>query len=388
MKAPPIGHNSRRITLDIAIEENRRRGLLLSQRDVLIKMSRDPRVKMKHMRVVAEVIEHTNGQTGLAYPGRKRLAEVTGYFIMDVLKDEAGPYSESTVAKVISDLIMWGYLVSEKRALPGSGRAIAHYAIAIPTIEDLQAEITAYVERIRNRGKVGPPNIQGHLELPPPDVPPYGNNADVPTVGTVPTGVKVTNSDFPTGGKVVTSDVPPYGNNADVPTGGNVPTGNPANVPTGDPANVPTGDPTVTSKGELEKGTRYTPPTPSRSERVCVDGPTHLGHGVTFDGETIRHPKFAINIPSIELRVFAHPSITKDMIVAAAKAAALQWAVELENGGFFDRVVPGNVAGVIVGTLMRTLRNSEAHKAQLDKQRGPPTQGHRGRVRFSTGEKS
>lgn len=228
-----IGHNSG-VSLDAVVEENLRRGLLLTQRDVLMRMSRDPRVKMKHMRIIVEIIERTNSQTGLAYPGRKRIAEDTRFIIPDVL-ESPDPYSESSVAKVISDLIKWGYLVSERKAPREGGRAIAHYSIAIPTVEQLQQEITAYVESIRKRGKIGPPPIQTRL--------PFGDD--------VPNGRNVKSVDVPDGRNIRPPNVPPCRNDSDVPAGRNirsdVPTGVRSDVPTGDPPVVPTGGPTGTS---------------------------------------------------------------------------------------------------------------------------------------------
>lgn len=385
-----IGHNSG-MSLDAVVEENLRRGLLLTQRDVLMRMSRDPRIKMKHMRIIVEIIERTNAQTGLAFPGRKRIAEDTRYIIPDVL-ESPDPYSESSVAKIVSDLIKWGYLVSERKAPREGGRAIAHYSIAMPTVEQLQQEITAYVESIRKRGRVGPPAIQARLPFGD-DVPNGGNDrlVKVPPCGNdsdVPAGRNVSR-DVPDGRNIRPPDVPPCRNDSDVPAGGNirpdVPTGDPAVVPTGVPADVPTGDPTVTSKGTSLGTSSLSPPTPSRAEAQASEqrgGLLDLGHGVSFDGETIKHACFAIHVPSIEMRLMG-VSVSKERVFATAKASALQWAVEIENGKSASLVVPQYIPGAISSALIREARYAEAHSAGMERRRAAQSSDHRGRVRFS-----
>ena len=120
---------------------------MLTQRDVLINCIRDPRLKPRHRLILAAIIEHTNARTGVAFPGRRALAqESTWYDGHDLVERH---YTEPGVGKTVSELIDFGYLAWTKRA-PDTGRkALAHYAIVKPSVEELQAQITAYILKIR-----------------------------------------------------------------------------------------------------------------------------------------------------------------------------------------------------------------------------------------------
>ena len=159
------GHNSE-IGFDAIVEENLRRGLLLTHLEVLMRAGDDPRLEKRHYRLLIKIIQRTNNETGMAFPGRKKLADDTKLYAEGVEGDKG--YSESTIAKIISELIEFGYLVYERRAPEGSGRgakALAHYALAKPSVEELQQQITTYINHLRTRKPPGPPNIQARLPL-------------------------------------------------------------------------------------------------------------------------------------------------------------------------------------------------------------------------------
>jgi hypothetical protein len=360
-----IGHNSG-ISLDAVVEENLRRGLYLVQRDVLIAATRDPRLGHRHRVVLCEIIERMNSETGLAYPGRKLLAEDSSRWLVSRERDT---YSESGIAKTISELINFGYLVSERRSPPGSRRAIAHYTIAKPSIEELQEQITIAIQQIRRKDGSRRPQIQGQLDL---SLPP---ESDTRRRNVTPSG-----NDTPQ----ARNDMPQRGNvtwKADVtPVAG-------ADVTTGPEANVTPGTATGTSIGTSLGTSSLSPPTPSQREPARASEQRHnhidLGHGVSFDGETIKHACFAIHVPSIEYRVMG-VAVSKERVLATAKASALQWAVEIENGKSPSHVVPQYIPGAIASTLIREARYAEAHSASIERRRSAQSSDHRGRVRFSS----
>jgi hypothetical protein len=95
--------------------------------------------------------------------------------------------------------VRFGYIVATKRAPETGGRALAHYTIARPSVEDLQREITAHIQAIRSREpkpfpiqlpadvtSVGnirkPPDVTGVGNDTPPDVTHGGDVTDVGNV--------------------------------------------------------------------------------------------------------------------------------------------------------------------------------------------------------------
>lgn len=124
-------------------QENLTHGLLLAMKNCYVTLSRDSRAEKRHHRVLAEIVDCLNSKTGMAFPGRRRLAELTS--------DAQRPtgYSEATIAKTISELMAWGYIVTDRRAPEGGGRVMSHYTITKPSAEELQAEIAAWVEKQR-----------------------------------------------------------------------------------------------------------------------------------------------------------------------------------------------------------------------------------------------
>lgn len=84
------------------------------------------------------------------------------------------------------------------------------------------------------------------------------------------------------------------------------------------------------------------------------EGEEHIGHGVFVNCRTIRHERFTISLPSVEMQ-FALGGVagSKDEIAEKARdasiAAALQWGAAIENGQNWRDVVPGNIPGAIRG---------------------------------------
>jgi hypothetical protein len=132
--SPPIGHNRPRF--EEIVQDNLASGLHLAQRDILLRAIHDPRLEHRHRIVLASIIEVTNDETGMAFPGYAWLAKHTGY-------------TQPTIYATTSQLAAFGYLVRTKRAATPGGRALAHYAIVRPTKDELQEAITAHIMQIR-----------------------------------------------------------------------------------------------------------------------------------------------------------------------------------------------------------------------------------------------
>jgi hypothetical protein len=143
-----IGHNQP--SIDSVVEENLRRGLYLSQIKTITRAVRDPRLRSLHLQALAYIIEHTNSRSGMAYPGRARLAAEITYYNAE---REPKRYEPASIATAISDLIGHGYIVADKRAPEGKGRALSHYATTTPSADELQAEIAAWCAKIRSQPK-------------------------------------------------------------------------------------------------------------------------------------------------------------------------------------------------------------------------------------------
>lgn len=125
-------------SLDSIVEENLRVGLHLAQRDVLIRANRDPRINQRHRLVLCEIIMSMNDLLGLSFPGREYLARVC-------------QYPESTISTVIYDLVRWGYISSGKKSAEEGKKAQACYTVIRPTREELEAEISAFVNSVREQ---------------------------------------------------------------------------------------------------------------------------------------------------------------------------------------------------------------------------------------------
>lgn len=199
-----IGHNGGPTFADV-VADNLQTGLYWAQRDCLIRAVRDPALSHRHRLVVAELIAMSNSTTGVCFPGRRALAEATGY-------------TEAGIAKTIYELVEWGYVVSERRAPEPGRRPLAHYSIVKPTAEDLQAAITAHIQAIRSASEMAPagnvirfPTLPQDVTLPATDVTPRGN--DTPGRNVTPRG-NVRNSEIEKTeqNQGTLSDVTPTGN--------------------------------------------------------------------------------------------------------------------------------------------------------------------------------
>lgn len=129
-----IGHNG--YSFDDVVAENLERGIYWAQRDSLIRVIRDPNMTARHEIVLAELIVMTNSDSGVCYPGRRYLSEVTGY-------------TEGTIATTIKELVAAGYIVSTRKAPEPGGRALAHYAVVKPTLDELRAAVDMHIASIR-----------------------------------------------------------------------------------------------------------------------------------------------------------------------------------------------------------------------------------------------
>lgn len=184
-----IGHNA--YSFDDVVAENLERGVLLAQRDCAARALRDPMLSQRHRVVLAEIILLANPR-GVASPRRATLAERTGY-------------TSSGIAKTVGELVEWGYVVSVRKSPAKGERALAHYAVVKPTIEELQQAITAHIDALRRgadvtpRGNVTPVgNVTPWGKVTPPDVTPTGNvtpGGNVTPAGNVTGGGNISQPD-------------------------------------------------------------------------------------------------------------------------------------------------------------------------------------------------
>lgn len=251
-----MGHNQP--SFDDIVEENLRRGLILTQRDVLLNAIKDMRLRSRHRLVLAAIVEALNAKTGMAFPGRAALARATTYTDRDGITRH---YTESGIAKTISELIEFKYLQTRRQAPESGGRALAHYTVMPRSTEDLQAEITHYIQQIRTQARS--------------EMPAFQRRADVTSSGNVTHGDNVTSS-----GHVSGSDVTSSGNarTPDVTHGGNASSPSkaleiPADVTPVVEADVTSVVPTVTSRGtstnnHIAPAELITPPKKSRKKRT------------------------------------------------------------------------------------------------------------------------
>lgn len=307
-----IGHNGGP-TFDEIVQEHIDRGVLITIKEVIIEAVRDTRLERRHLRVLAEIVDTMNTRTAMAYPGRRGLSERTRMSDMKYDPERAVPgYTEGGVAKTISELIAFGYLVQSKRAAEQGGRALSHYTIRKPSVEELQDYITTFIMGQRSKAKAD------KWAPKKPDDTPSGNVTPVVVIRT---------ADGTPLGNVVQPDVTPSGNVTPV---GNV---------TSDVTPVA---PTVTSRKELGE---------NDYSAGAREGEEHKGHGIYVNGETIRHAKFAISLPGISLNTVAS-GLTGTEVKQRCLAHALQWAVEIENGGNPDKVIPSKVANFLARSIM------------------------------------
>lgn len=365
MNAELIGHNGGP-TFDDIVRDNIDRGLLLTMKETILTAIRDPRLDRRHLRVLAEVIACINSVSGNAYPSRRAIADATARYAAEGVRDTQG-YSETTINKTLSELVAFGYLISTKRAVEAGGRALSIYSIRKPTTEELQDQITQWIEAVRK----APPRKSDFT----------------------PGGKVSSNSDHTSGGKVSHHDFTPGGKDkgkdsldvAHFTTVGNVNGGDftPVGKDTGSdftpgcdvtPVGKDRADftsdftpvlPTVTRTPELgerekrrereiagETARQIPPPVAGPAiQSTALPGEEHVGHGVYVNGETIRHAEFAISVPGIRIQTI-NSGLTANEVRDACIAHALQWGLEIENGARPDKVLPSKIANFLARSIM------------------------------------
>lgn len=138
-----IGHN--RPNFDNIVDESLARGIYLVHLQALQRCIKDPRLDERHRLVLVALTECINAKTAMAYPGRAWL--VTN--IVRYVHGEPRRYSEGTIANTLSELVEFGYLYVTRRAPENGKRALSHYAVHSPSVEELQSEIALACAAIR-----------------------------------------------------------------------------------------------------------------------------------------------------------------------------------------------------------------------------------------------
>jgi len=290
----------------------------------------DLRLTRFQLHILGALIDFLNPETGTAFPGRKTLAEKTGY-------------SEGAVANAISALIGFGYVISARRQSQPGARALAHYAITRPSVEEYQAAIEKH---LADRGLKSKPGWRPQWEA---DVTPVDDvrKADVITVG-----------------DVMKANVTPVG---DVRTVANVINGHDISAngtPVGDvrKADVTNGHGQYSKKEEVSK--KESNNIPTHTEVVAArdgagEGP-RLGEDEVYPGvyvncETVRHSKFVISLEALSMQLgLSSVGIPRDQIKDLARkhaiAAAVDWAEQLKVG---KRPPIDNPVNVIRGKIVK-----------------------------------
>lgn len=361
-----IGHNGGP-TFDDIVRDNIDRGLLLTMKETIVTAVRDPRLDRRHLRVLAEVISAINNTTGQAYPSRETIAKATRRYETDGVRETQG-YSESGISKTLSELVAFGYLISTKRAVERGGRALSIYSIRKPTIEDLQDEITKWIEGVRQ----APPKRSDFT---------YG--------GKVTGKDRAESAVFTPVGNVTGVDVTPEGKDRapDVTPVGNV-------TPVGKDRADFTSDftyvvPTVTRLPELGERTDSQRGGASASQPPIAPalppvpaypsgngGEDHKGHGVYLNGETIRHSAFAISLAGIRMNTI-NSGLSANEVTNRCLAHALQWAVEIENGLRPEKVLPTKIANFLARSIMGEVNQQKIQGVREAKVQQPYAGGAR-----------
>lgn len=377
-----MGHNGGP-TFDDIVRDNMDRGLLLTMKETIIAAVRDPRLDRRHIRVLAEVIDHINSASGFAYPSRKSIADATRRFEAEGVRETQG-YSEAGINKTLSELVSYGYLVSTKRAVEQGGRALSIYTLRRPTTEELQDQIAAWVDAVR-RGPRRSDFTYGGKVREGADVTPAGKvrGADVTPEGKVRGKVSArpgNQADYTDGGKDRRPDFTPGGNDTGAdftPVGNFTPVGKDRADFTSDFTYVV---PTVTNTTELGERDNNSPAHASAQAREAPapsayppgnPGEEHKGHGVYLNGETIRHATFAVSLAGIRMNTI-NAGLTATEVSDRCLAHALQWAVEIENGARPEKVLPSKIANFLARSIM-----GEVNQAKIQTVReGKAKQGY------------
>ena len=133
-------------TLDEAAAANAGPGRHLHRQRALTAAIFDSRLGDTPMAVklLAAVIDCSNSQTGTAFPGNERLA-LEIYIDLQRLppeaREDALQRAVASVKNFATLLGQCGYMVTQRRAPPGGGRAVAHRAVTHPDREEMLAAL-------------------------------------------------------------------------------------------------------------------------------------------------------------------------------------------------------------------------------------------------------
>lgn len=174
-----MGHN--RPNFDNIVEESLARGIYLIHLQALQRCIKDPRLDERHRLVLVALTECINAKTAMAYPGRAWLVNN----IVRYVHGEPRKYSEGTIANTLSELVEFGYLYVTRRAPENGKRALSHYAVHSPSVEELQSEIALACAAIRSLPKRQFPRAEVNSGV---DV---NSGCDVKNVVDIRTGQKI-----------------------------------------------------------------------------------------------------------------------------------------------------------------------------------------------------
>lgn len=129
-------------------------GFLLACYQTLLIALRDRRLAFKHRAVLAVMIEHMNGQTGVTWIGRDRIAAELGL-------------ASKTVSNAIYELMAFGYILAEnRRTLETNNRSLRHYTLRKLSKDEVARLITDTIEAIKASGPTSKVPTGGEYESP------------------------------------------------------------------------------------------------------------------------------------------------------------------------------------------------------------------------------
>lgn len=154
-RSPPADARSKH---DASFEQTRLdtlvTGFLLACYQTLLIALRDRRLAFKHRAVLAVMIEHMNGQTGVTWIGRDRIAAELGL-------------ASKTVSNAIYDLMAFGYILAENRRTPEtSNRSLRHYTLRKLSREEIERQLADAIAAIKASGPTAKVPTGGDFESP------------------------------------------------------------------------------------------------------------------------------------------------------------------------------------------------------------------------------
>lgn len=338
----PIGHNGGP-SFDEIVSESKE-NLLLTMKEVIMEAVRDPRLDRRHLRVLAEVIDHINSSTGTSFPGHKAIAAALRRYNVEGYPDQG--YSDQGIRNTLSELITFGYLVSTRRAGEKGGKALAHYGLRKPRKADLQDIITQYIMAQRMAPPRPHPIARSRRNsaldvTSPPDV---IHPADVTSGPDVTSPHDIRSEDDIRSTSCGSAGSYDTKRSADVIHLPDVRRGPDVRSPVG----------TVTNSIDINKNTGAGAGAREGEEH-------HVGHGVFVNGETVRHAQFAISIPGVRQRTI-NTGMTANEIKQEIVGLALQLGLEFETG---KRTKPiDSINQFVVSSIVREHNRRLADRAK------------------------